>query len=248
MSDEDGPWGGQGPRTRPRRYRLIVWLALVAAAAAGFWELRRLFPRQFSGDEWARAGYYLGFLALVLSGLVFGRRLRLREAARNAVIWIGIVAVFAVAVSFRGELKAVALRVRSEMVPGYAVATKARTLVVTRSDDGAFYVIGTVNGAPVRFLIDTGASDIVLSPADARRLGVDVSALNFNRAYETANGTGRGAALILGELDIGPIAFSHIAVTVNGAAMDSSLLGQPFFARLESTEIRGDRLFLRWRD
>ena len=247
MSDQQSPWGAPEPAPTGRRNGMIIWLALLAAAVAGFWLLRRLFPGRFSGEEWAEAGYYFGFIALVLSGLVFARRIKLREVARNLIIWVGIVVTMALGVSFRGELTAVAQRVRSELIPAYAVTTAPHTLALTQSEDGNFYVIGAVNGEPVRFLIDTGASDIVLSPADAKRLGVDLATLNFGRAYETANGTGHGAALIIDRLAIGPIQFSHIPVAINGAPMDSSLLGQSFFRRLESFEIKGHRLFLRWR-
>ncbi|KKK93856.1 hypothetical protein LCGC14_2688680, partial [marine sediment metagenome] len=45
-----------------------------------------------------------------------------------------------------------------------------------------------IEGTPVRFMIDTGASDIVLTPRDAARIGLDVAALSFTQRYQTANG------------------------------------------------------------
>ena len=98
----------------------------------------------------------------------------------------------------------------------------------------------------MRFLIDTGASDTVLSPMDAQRLGIDLAALDFSRVYLTANGNGRGAPYRLMDLAIGPIALSDVAVSINQAPMDESLLGMSFLRRLKSFEVQGRRLYLRW--
>jgi aspartyl protease family protein len=136
---------------------------------------------------------------------------------------------------------------RSALIPGYAVATEPGVLVLSESADGHFHVFGEVNGARVSFLIDTGASDIVLSPADARRAGIDIEALNFDRIYQTANGLGRGATATLDTLSIGPIALSDVRVSVNQAEMRQSLLGMTFLKRLAAFRIEGNRLYLHWR-
>jgi aspartyl protease family protein len=104
-----------------------------------------------------------------------------------------------------------------------------------------------VNGAPVRFIIDTGASDIVLSPSDARRAGVDMASLDFARGYETANGAGRGARVVLKSLQVGQVHAADVEASVNAAPMRASLLGMAFLKRFESIEVRGGRLVLRWR-
>lgn len=206
-----------------------------------------MFPGELSGTDKARVWYDFGFLALISSGLVYASRSRLRQAARHGLIWIGVAVVLVLGYTFRDDLLGVVLRVRSELIPGFAVETAPRSLVVSQSDDGNFYVMGKVNGAPVRFLLDTGASDIVLSPGDAQRLGIDLTALDFDRAYETANGVGHGAAFTLDHLAVGPIALTQVPVSINQAPIGSSLLGMTFFRHLDAFEIRGRRLFLRWR-
>jgi aspartyl protease family protein len=110
---------------------------------------------------------------------------------------------------------------------------------------GHFTVTATVNGRPVDFLIDTGASDIVLSPADARRIGYDPDRLSFTRQYYTANGIGRGAPVRLDSLAIGPIAYDGLTASVNEAPMSESLLGMSFLRRLDSYEVRRDVMILR---
>ena len=100
--------------------------------------------------------------------------------------------------------------------------------------------------ARVRFLIDTGASDIVLSPEDARRVGIDFGLLNFNHSYETANGVGKGARTTVRELDIGQSQFIDVPVSVNQAEMKNSLLGMAFLRRFKSFSFAQDRLTLNW--
>ena len=116
--------------------------------------------------------------------------------------------------------------------------------MVERSEGGGFYVVGQADGVQVRFAVDTGASDIVLSPDDAHRIGVDPSTLKFSAPSETANGVGYGAPIVVKSLTVGPIRLTNVPVTVNQAPMSASLLGASFLRRLSSFEIRGDQLFL----
>ncbi|HSE74455.1 MAG TPA: TIGR02281 family clan AA aspartic protease, partial [Dongiaceae bacterium] len=91
---------------------------------------------------------------------------------------------------------------------------------------------------------DTGATDIVLAPRDARRIGIDPDSLEFNRFAETANGTVRGAAIRLDSLEVGPITLNQVPATVNGADMSESLLGMAFLSRLHGWRVEGGELTL----
>jgi aspartyl protease family protein len=249
MSDHQGPWSDRPPHPPrgDRRLRVVLWLALLATAAAGIWMLGRLFPGKPSDGEQGFVWLNFGFLALLSSRIVFADRRRLGQAGRHAVMWIGVAGAVMAAYTFRDELTAVALKVRAELIPAYAITTAPHTVVINQSDDGNFYVMGEVNGTPVRFLVDTGASDIVLSPADAEGLGIDLAAVKFDHPYQTANGTGFGASLEVDRLSVGPIRLVHVPISINQAAMETSLLGMTFFKNLASFEIRGGRLFLKWR-
>jgi len=249
---ERGPWDREEveppPPARPRRGRTMVWLAMLAAVAAGVMLLFKAFPGQISSsDDWSRLLYAAGLVALVSTGLLTGRRFDWGEKARHVAIWVGILAVLAVGFAYRDELGDVGLHVRSAFSASYPVATSAHEVVVGADDNGSFFVTGRVNGQLVRFLVDTGASETVLSPADAERLGVDPASLRFDRAAETANGVGYGAPFKADSLVVGPIALSDVPMVINQAPMSSSLLGLTFLGRLESFQVRGHRLYLRAR-
>jgi aspartyl protease family protein len=190
----------------------------------------------------------LGLLALVSTGLVFVRRVKVGETVRNIAIWIAIGGVAVAGYAYRNELAGVADRLRSAVAPSVPVASAPHALTISTSADGAFYVQGQVNGAPVRFAIDTGASGIVLSPADAQRAGVDLGKLDFSGdAAETANGAAAMAPYTAPSLDIGPMHLTGVKVAVDKAPMSVSLLGMDFLRRLDSIEIHGDQLTLKWR-
>jgi aspartyl protease family protein len=252
VSDHHGPWGGPQAPPPPRRgpsiklrVGFLVWLGLIGAAALTFWVLAAFFPGQLHGADWGDALRLFGLLALVSSGLVAVRRVDLGRTARQIGLWAAIVLVLLLGYSYRDDLFGIALRLRGALIPAYAAQTGPKSLMIQRSEGGGFYVIGQVDQAQVRFAIDTGASDIVLSPDDARRIGVDPSMLKFSSASETANGVGYGAPIVVKSLTVGPIRLTDVPVTVNQAPMSASLLGASFLRRLSSFEIRGDQLFLK---
>jgi len=247
----DGPWEpaqDERPQPRPPRFALGAWLILMGLAVAAVWGLAKLFPGQLSTPQ--DVGDVVRGLVIVALGaaMLAGVRRDLRRSVRHLAIWLAIVAVLALGYSFRGELGGLAGRVRSEFVPGYAVATAPREMVVAQDAGGHFVLYGQVNGQAVRFLVDTGASEIVLSPADARRIGVDVDALSYTRAAETANGVGLSAPFTARTLVVGGVRLSDVEMEVNQAPMSMSLLGMTFFRRLDSFRMEGGRLYLRWRE
>jgi len=249
MTDTDGPWRPKpNPPARRRRPGLLLWLGLLGATAIAFLVLARLFPGSVSGgNEWMEAFRLFGLLALVSSGLVAAGRIDLGVAARNVATWVAIFALVFLGYAFRGDLLSVGLRARSALIPAYAVADSPHSMVIGRGEGNGFYVMGEVDGAPVRFVVDTGASDIVLSPQDAARAGLLPPSTKYSRPSETANGVGYGAPMDVRSLEVGPIRLANVRVFVNQAPMSASLLGMTFLDRLDSFEVRGDQLFLRGR-
>jgi aspartyl protease family protein len=248
MTKEGGPW--ERPARPPRRggIRFAVWIALLLAGALALWQLAVLFPNSMASEaDRARLVYYVGFLAILASSIVFSRRYRFAEVIRAIALWTVVTAVLIVGYTYQSDLADIAVRVRSSLIPSYGVAVNADEFVLSESEGGNFTVYGSVNGAPIRFLIDTGASEIVLSPADAQRAGIDVQNLDYSRTYETANGIGHGATVTVASLAVGPVHFNDVPVAIDRTPMSSSLLGMAFLKRLKSFEFRNRQLYLRWR-
>lgn len=240
------PWNVD--KLQPKRQlglRFVVWAVLITGVAAGLFVLAGLFPGRTSSD-WneAQIVQLVLILALVSAGVVFGARLRAREVIRNLAIWAGIALTLLLGYAYQDELRDAGIRLRAELIPSYATISKDDATILMAGEDGHFHVVAQANGIAIPFLIDTGASDIVLTPTDAKRLGIDVSALDFARRYETANGVGRGAPFTLASLSVGSVALADVAVSINETDMRESLLGMSFLKRLASFEVQGRKLIL----
>lgn len=244
-----GPWGPEQPPAPPARRLSIrpgafIWLGLLAGAGLLVFLLSILVPGQTpSGEDNFSVMRLLGLAALVSSGLLTVRRIDLGKAARGAAIWAAIVILLVIGYADRGDIIDVGDKLRAALFPAFAVSRSPREMVVGRSEGGAFFVMAEVNGAPVRFLIDTGSSEIVLSPADAARAHVNTAGATL--PSETANGVGYGAVATVDSLAVGPIRMTGVPVAVNRAPMSESLLGMSFLRRLESFEVRGDEMILK---
>jgi aspartyl protease family protein len=137
--------------------------------------------------------------------------------------------------------------------PGSAQATRRTTSadeawdhVVEAGTHGHFVIEAVVNGEPIRFLVDTGASDVVLTPEDAEALGFAQRRLDFSLRYNTANGVVRAAPVSLREVRIGQFSLYDVQAAVNEAPLGISLLGMSFLERLAGYQVDDGRLALRW--
>ena len=113
-----------------------------------------------------------------------------------------------------------------------------------RSADKHFYTQAEVNGKSVRFLIDTGASEIALTEDDARKVGIIVDPQKYELIGHGASGMVRGQYVELKQIDVSGIKDSGTkAVVVQGA--DVSLLGQPFLEKVDEIVIRKGEMVLK---
>jgi aspartyl protease family protein len=114
-----------------------------------------------------------------------------------------------------------------------------------RSVDGHFYTDAMVNGATIRFLIDTGATSIALSPEDAQRAGVNFGNGDFTGAAETAGGTVAIKPVLLDRVSVGPLEATQVEAAIVQGALGTSLLGQSWLRRVGTVTINGDVMELR---
>jgi aspartyl protease family protein len=117
-------------------------------------------------------------------------------------------------------------------------------ITVPRQADGHYYLTLALNGENIRFVVDTGATDMVLTREDAARAGLDVDALNFIGTANTANGTVRTAPVRLDTVRLGDVTDTDVYASVNGGQMDGSLLGMGYLERWGRIEISGGELRL----
>jgi aspartyl protease family protein len=119
------------------------------------------------------------------------------------------------------------------------------TLTYRADQRGHVVLEAVVNGAQTRFLVDTGASFVALTPGDAAAAGIGRSSLAFNTAVSTANGVARAAPISLREVRIGQLALGDVqAMVVEN--LNISLLGQSFLKRLDGYEMRDGVLTITW--
>lgn len=122
---------------------------------------------------------------------------------------------------------------------GFAGAT------LSRSPDGHFYADAQVNGATVRFLVDSGASAVVLTRADAQRAGIMASTGEFTAEARGANGVVKLKPVMIARIAIGPVAAEGVEGAIAEAGPPISLLGQSFLSRVSHVEIEKDAMRLR---
>lgn len=183
-------------------------------------------------------------LLLVASFVIMSPRLNLKGAMRNIVIWLGIGALVLTVYTLREDFQKIGERVTGEVMPFQASENSNGDLVLKRGRDGHFHMEVTVNDAPIRFLVDTGASIVTLSEDDARRAGYDPSTLDYTMQFSTANGTAWGAPIRIVSMRAGPIIARDVRAAVGGAGMSKSLLGMSFLNQLNGFSVKGDTLIL----
>ncbi len=206
--------------------------------------LNRIFGVLTLKEDTGQVFYEVMLIVIVSSALSSGK---VWQNFKYLAIWAGIFIVLISGYSYRHELLHVKEKIMAEVIPARGFQKTPDSISFPVSSDGHFYIRAQVDGTPVLFLADTGASHIVLSPADAEKLGIKVDALSFNRFFETANGTVRGSSIRIADLLVGDIHLKDIGATVNEVGMGHSLLGMTFFNRLERYEVKNSVLTLYWR-
>jgi aspartyl protease family protein len=231
-------------KTKSRHFHIRLFI--VATIILGLLVyLNRTFDVFGYNKDFGQIAYEMMIVLLISATLASGQ---IWQKVKYLSIWAGIFLVLMTGYSYRNELAGVKDRVMAEFIPAKGYQKIPNAISFPLSSDGHFHIRAQVNGIPIVFLADTGASNIVLSPHDARKIGIKVDRLTFDRLYETANGEVRGSSIQIAHLSIGDIHMDRIGASVNEAEMRDSLLGMTFFNRLKSYEVKNDVLTLFWND
>lgn len=188
-------------------------------------------------SDFPRLVYLVILLTAVVGWLIAENRNSLGKTARSLIVWglifIGVMAGY----GLWGDI-------RNDITPQQSVLEGGAGITVPRAPDGHFHLTLQINDVPVEFLVDTGATDIVLTRQDAERVGLDPDEMPFLGRARTANGVVETAYGSVDKVSLGPFQFTDVAVAVNAGDMAGSLLGMSFLSRFSRLEISGNRLLL----
>ncbi|MCY4302793.1 MAG: TIGR02281 family clan AA aspartic protease [Aestuariivita sp.] len=181
---------------------------------------------------------YLSLLGIaVIAWFVLYNRESLNRTLQQALIWglifFGVVMAFGLWDDFQEHVAHPHIQIHD-----------SDQVAIPRSIDGHYYITVQINEEPVNFLIDTGATNIVLSREDASRVGISVDRLVFRDWALTANGQVKLAPVQLDRVALGPIEYTDVSASVSEGPLFQSLLGMDYLQLWERIEITQDQLIL----
>lgn len=190
-----------------------------------------------SDHQLGNVAYLVLLGAAVTFWFIAQNRNSLGKTLQQAMIW-GLI--------FLGVVAGVGLwgDIRSTVMPQQSVLSGEGRIELPRAPDGHYYMTAQVNGHPTRFVVDTGATEIVLSRQDAEAAGIAPEDMIFSGRAFSANGPVATAPVRLDTLTIGPIEDRGVRAFVNDGDMRLSLMGMSYLNRYSKIEITDGALVL----
>ncbi|RPE71614.1 aspartyl protease family protein [Pacificibacter maritimus] len=180
------------------------------------------------------------YLVVLLGALVFytliANRRAMGQMLRHLVLW---------ALLFIGVLAGYALW--QDLVPRLApvqITHGTGVIEIPKTRGGHFVLTAQVNGVPIEFLVDTGATHVVLSHSDAEKSGIALDNLAYTGMAQTANGAVETAAVNIDTLNVGGVQDNDMRAYVTKGDLFGSLLGMSYLQRYDKIEITRDKLIL----
>jgi aspartyl protease family protein len=229
--------------------RRLIWILLICVALGLVLLLARNDQGTIAGlssDDLGSLVYHVGLVVLVGGGVLVIFRESISKALEAVLFWVVVGLVLAVGYTYRADLRSIADRVMAELVPGRAAQLSAHSVEIVRGRGGDFQVAAQVNGTRVAMVLDTGASTVVLTQDAAKAVGLPLELLSYDVNIDTANGRTRAASVTLDRIVVGEIVERSVpALVAQPGLLRVSLLGMTFLNRLQSWEVRGDKLVMR---
>jgi len=189
-------------------------------------------------NDFARLIYLSVLVVAILGSVLISRRGAYGKMFRQAGVWLlifmGLVAIVASWQDIRQSGQTTSFQ-----------QSQDGAIIIPKEIDGHFHLTLTINDRPIDFLVDTGASEIVLTRKDAARVGFDPNRLDYWGMANTANGTVRLATIRLETVRLGEFIDKNIRASVNKAPMEKSLLGMRYLSKFSAIEISNDQMILK---
>lgn len=181
---------------------------------------------------------------LLLMSSLAARRLPLGYVAKAAFAWIAIFAALFAIFSFRFEFKAVWERVKADISGTAGQSVSGNEITIRRQDDGHYWLQVDVNGKPVRFMIDSGATTTAVNASTARETGIQVHADGYPVFLSTANGRVTAQRGIIQSFKIGTHEIGQHNVVVSESFGDTNVLGMNFLDSMQSWKVEANVMTL----
>ena len=193
--------------------------------------------QQFSGDDFGNLIYLVILGGVIAFWLFTNGRNSMNKVLQQMAVWVLI---------FIGMIAAYGMwsDIRQTVVPQQAAFENGARIELPRARDGHYYATALVNGMPIRFVVDTGATGVVLRKADATAAGINIEELAFLNEAMTANGPVRIASVRADSFGLEGAEIPRFRVDVNEGQMSQSLLGMSYLQTFERIEISGGTLVL----
>ena len=198
---------------------------------------------EIASREWSNIIYILILIVLLIMG--FSRKeLPMKKFFEYAGLWIAFALVALVLYSYRFEIIEVKNRVLSDLFPSKAINKNHQELTLSVAQDGHYYLDIKIKNQLVRFMIDTGASDLVIDEKIALKLGYNLKNINYNKVFQTANGQSYGASIDFDEVEVSGIKFYNVQGSITNSNLVTPLLGMSFLQKFYKYEFYRDKLIL----
>jgi aspartyl protease family protein len=185
-------------------------------------------------DDFARLVFYVILLIVIGGAMLFELSGRGGRALRQLMIWVVIFAGVSLGADWYMGATA----------PRQQVLNNGTRIEVPSGRDGHFHLDAELNGVPVNFIVDTGATRIALSRRDAAAIGIDPDTLHFDGIAVTANGRVPTASVTIDRFTIGDTTDRNISAVVIDSELEDSLLGMSYLRRFARVSFENDMLVL----
>lgn len=191
---------------------------------------------------------YAGILVTVIAAGIVSSDISLSHILKSTLIWLALLAILISCYTNRYHLQDIAHNISGGLIPASVLSialSNRNTVTINQSSNGHYQIKGIVNNHNVYFLIDTGATSIMLTNQTAIDLGLNIQNLHYTTTVSTANGKINAAQIRLNTITIGSITRNNLSALIAPAGTSSdNLLGMNFINTLSSTAIRGSQLML----